>query len=133
MVNQTLALLFALATQSNHLPIGLLSSLCFVESSHNVHAMHRDDGGGNSVGICQIKLNTARLLGFKGTENDLKNPKVNVQFAGLYLHRQLTRYHGDTPRAVSAYNAGSYRPGKQTFARNQRYVEKVFKAWGEGR
>ena len=125
MTTIALMMLFGSVSQTFNLPPGLLSSVCFVESSHNVHAMHFNDGGGNSVGICQLKLGTARLLGFKGDENSLKIPKNNVYFAAKYLRRQLDRYRGNVWAAVSAYNAGRLRlePSGQT--RNRVYVLKV--------
>ncbi len=133
MVTQSLLLLFAAASQTYHLPVGYQSALCFVESSHNPSAVHKDDGHGNSVGECQIKLSTARELGFKGTENELKVPKTNIHYAARYLSRQLIRYHNDIRKATAAYNAGSFRLNKQGKVMNQHYVDKVFKAWAERR
>lgn len=125
-------MLFVTATQTHSLPVGLLSALCYVESTHNVSAIHHDDGGGNSVGVCQVKLETAKMLGFKGTERQLMDPKVNVEYAAKYLKKQLNRYGQNSPKAVAAYNAGTYHPGKKDFAKNQHYVNKVFAAWGQG-
>lgn len=129
----TLALMFVAASQSFNLPTGLLSSLCFVESSHNVKAIHHDDGGSNSVGICELKLSTARLLGFKGTERQLMIPKDNIKYAAKYLKKQLKRYHGNISKAVAAYNAGTYRRNCFGYPKNKKYVTKVFMAWSQGR
>lgn len=100
-----------------------------MESHHKVSAIHHDDGNGDSLGVCQIKYNTAKLLGFKGTTAQLMDPAINVKYAGLYLSKQITRYEGNYAKAVSAYNAGIYRPGTTAFAKNQQYVNKVFKTW----
>lgn len=97
-----------------------------------MQAVHHDDGNGDSLGICQVKLSTARVLGFKGTQNQLKNPKTNINYAAKYLSKQLTRYQDNSPMAVAAYNSGTFHPG-QKFAKNQKYVDKVFEAWSQNK
>jgi soluble lytic murein transglycosylase-like protein len=129
---ETLILLFASVTAQYNLPVGLLSALCFTESGHNVAAIHHDDGNGDSLGICQVKLQTARLMGFKGTQKELMSPKVNIKYSAIYLRKQLSRYGENSPMAVAAYNSGTFRPGAK-FAKNQHYVDKVFKAWADGK
>lgn len=98
---------FLNATHENHLPHGLIESVCYVESHYDTNAYHKHDGKGNSVGLCQIKLSSARLVGFKGTEKELMRPDVNIRFASKYLAHQLHRYKGCKARAVIAYNQGS--------------------------
>jgi soluble lytic murein transglycosylase-like protein len=124
-----LSLMFTEVTKTNDLPDNLLSALCYVESAHKPNAVHKDDGGGNSLGICQIKLDTAKTMGFKGTEKDLMVPKTNIKYAGKYLKKQLLRYKHDVRKAVAAYNAGSYRENKKKQCINSSYVRKVFYAW----
>lgn len=133
MINTHLILLFVSITQSQGLPPGLLSALCFAESGHHVNAWNPDDGGVASSGICQLHLATARGEGYVGTERGLRNPAINMYYAARYLNRQLTRYNFDLRKAVAAYNAGTYHKGMASFARNQKYVDRVFKYWGEGR
>lgn len=128
-----LILVFISVSSQFNLPQGLLSSVCFVESSHNVGAIHYNDGKGNSVGVCQLKLATAKLLGFKGNEQQLKNYKVNVFYAGKYLKKQLDRYNGNADMAVAAYNAGKCRINKKGLIKNIKYVNKVRKVWISGR
>src|ERR1700732_2996185 len=96
---------FLLVSLQFNLPTGLLSSVCFVESGHRLTAYHKDDGKGNSVGVCQIKLGTARWLGFKGTEKQLMEPVTNVYYAGKYIRHQMDRYQS-VKKAVIAYNLG---------------------------
>lgn len=129
----TLALVFVAATTTFNLPDNLLSSVCFVESSHKISAINKDDGNSPSLGICQIKLATARLLGFKGDSNRLMNPKINAYYAAKYLKKQLDRYKGDIIKAISSYNMGSYKQNSSGLPVNQQYVNKVFKAWVENR
>jgi soluble lytic murein transglycosylase-like protein len=132
-MNMTLILLFSATTSTFQLPPGLLSALCWVESNHNPKAIHKDDGSGNSVGICEIKLETAKLLGFKGTEQGLMDPKVNIYYAGKYLAKQIDRYNGDAIKGIAAYNAGTYRVNAKGLIMNRRYVAKVTKAWKDSR
>lgn len=127
----TLALyaLFVAATHTYDLPKGLLSSLCFVESNHKVHAYNQHDGRSPSYGVCQIKLGTAKYVGFKGSEKDLMKPRTNIMYAAKYLKKQLNRYHGNVRRAVAAYNAGTFKQDEFGNIINHNYVKKVFIAW----
>ena len=127
----TLMLIFAVASQTFNLPPGLLSALCYTESKHNVSAIHLDDGGADSVGVCQLQLRSARGIGFRGSEEDLFDPTLNVHYAAKYLRSQLDRYHGDIRKAVAAYNAGSWRENERGLTKNRKYVSAVFKAWSE--
>jgi soluble lytic murein transglycosylase-like protein len=95
----------------------LLSSLCFVESNHNINAYVHQDGGTPSYGLCQVKLETARALGFTGRAEELMDPSSNALYAALYLKRQHKRY-GTWEKAVSAYNCGHA-------CGNKSYVRKV--------
>jgi hypothetical protein len=103
----------------------LLSAICFVESGHKPNAINFYDGGSASYGKCQIKLSTARLMGFRGGVTELwLNPAVNSKYAERYLRYQLRRYRWDLSKAISAYSCG-------TACNNQKYVDKVFRAMGE--
>ncbi len=121
-----------MASQTFNLPPGLLSAVCWVESTHNPIALNVEDGGSPSRGVCQVKESTARHLGFTGPAHKLMDPSENTHYAAKYLRLQLDRY-GDTLQAVAAYNAGSYRADKNGHPRNRAYVRKVFKAWAEGK
>lgn len=129
----TLAAVFSLVSTAYNLPEGLLSATCFVESSHRVHVVNHKDGGSRSNGVCQIKLETAKYLGFQGTEKELMDPETNIYWAGVYLSKQLKRYDGNVRQAVAAYNAGRLRLDDKGNIRNQKYVTRVYAAWSEGR
>lgn len=127
-----LVAIFALVSQSLGLPPGLLSAVCWVESKHNQDAINLYDGGTPSLGVCQIKLSTARRLGYKGSIQKLwRDPKTNAYYAGLYLRVNLDRYDNDANKAVAAYNAGVHRVNNQGLTKNRKYVEKVLLAWGD--
>lgn len=128
MGNSALALTFLAVSQNLSLPPGLLEAICWVESNHKINAIHHDDGGSNSVGVCQVKLTTAKLMGYTGEEETLRNnAAINVFYSGKYLKHQLERYDADPAKAVSAYNAG-----RACLPANQAYVHKVFHTWGKG-
>ncbi len=99
----------------------LLSAICYVESSHNPAAINHDDGKGDSIGYCQVKLKTARWMGYQGEAKGLLNPSVNKKYAARYLRKQLHRYHGNQLQAISAYNCGHV-------CNNPSYVNKVLRA-----
>lgn len=118
-----LTALFAAATKQFNLPQGLLASLCYVESAHDTGAIHHDDGGTNSVGICQVKLSTAQWLGFKGTEKELMEPKTNIYYAAKYLKYNISRYK-DHIKGVVAYNRGN-----ALGLTSSKYSDKVINQW----
>ena len=127
-----LLMLFASVTAQYNLPPGLLMSICTVESGLNVRAIHKDDGSDDSRGICQLHLNTARLMGFKGPESQLLEAGPNILFSGRYLAHQLHRYNGDYASGIAAYNSGTLRLDHCGKIRNIKYVNKVTKAWRSG-
>lgn len=115
--------LFLMTSMNLQLPPNLLEAVCKVESNHKAEAIHRNDGKGHSYGVCQIKYNTAKLMGFHGSEKELMNPEVNIYYSGLYLKHQIDRYNS-VEIGVIAYNQGSAKGLTTT-----RYQGKVFKEW----
>ncbi len=116
--------IMAVATKQHDLPPGLLQAVCMTESTLNPNAIHHDDGGTDSIGLCQVKLKTAKWLGFKGTANDLLNPTINAYYAAKYLRKQIVRYNGNTTKALIAYNRGNAGSLLST-----NYSDKVIKQW----
>lgn len=123
-----IVLTFLAVSSIFNLPEGLLSSICLVESGHSTAAIHYNDKGSDSLGVCQIKLKTAQFVGFKGTHKELLDPAYNIYYAGKYLRYQLYRYNNDTKKAISAYNMGKC-VMKLGRIKNNLYVSKVFNAW----
>lgn len=119
----TLSVLFLTMSIKYGLPPDLLSSLCWVESRHNISAVHHDDGGSDSLGICQIKHSTAEELGFKGTPKQLMEPRYNIKYAAIYLSKQIKRYNS-IERGVIAYNRGNAKD-----LTTSRYQRRVFRKW----
>lgn len=96
----------------------ILYAICLHESLGNPRALVATDGGSASYGLCQVKLKTARWLGFNVTPLDLYDPELNAHVAASYLSKQLARY-SNYNKAISAYNAGHY-----THI-NKKYLHKV--------
>lgn len=115
--------MFYIASLTYSLPPYLLQSICKVETNHDIAAVNHHDGGSASLGICQVKADTAKLVGFKGSKMELMNPYTNIDTAAKYLKKQLLRYNGNINKAVSAYNAGRYKKS------NNHYVKKVLREY----
>lgn len=113
---------FRLAAAESGIDENLLRAVCWVESSHKVKLPLKLDGSTPSYGICQIKIATARMLGFKGSVIKLKNPIFNIHVAARYIKFQMMRYAEDWRKAVTAYNRGSY---KKKYGIHNIYVIKV--------
>lgn len=111
--------------KSLSLPTALLLGLCSVESNLNPGAVHFDDGGANSHGLCQIKLKTAQQYDEDLDVRDLYDPVINATMAGYHLKSLLKRYKGDVRCAVAAYNAGSCKKNEKGQIYNRTYVRKV--------
>lgn len=104
----------------------LIKAVIATESSFNPAAYRAEpairDG---SHGLMQILYATAKMMGYTGTPEGLFDPEINIRFGSAYLTHQLTRYGGDVPSALSAYNAGTaFRKPDGTFT-NQPYVDRA--------
>lgn len=106
----------------------LLLAICTHESGlKNVLVPH--DGGSPTYGICQVKYDTAKMMGFEGKAKDLMVPEINAKWAAAYLKYQKTRYDGDWVKSVAAYNSGTYNESKKVpgCPRNLKYIKFVQK------
>lgn len=98
--------LYADSARREHIPAPLLRALCAVESSNRPHVVNWHDNGGPAIGLCQLKLATARMMGFGGTLEQLLYPSVNIAYAAKYLAYQYKACGQNWPKAVVAYNRG---------------------------
>lgn len=108
-----------LASKSIGVPLQLLVAICTVESGLHATVINQYDGDSPSYGLCQVKHNTAKQVGFKGNVNRLLKADVNASVAAKYLKHQLIRYKGNWKKAISAYNRGTAHPS------NRKYVNRV--------
>ena len=68
-------------------------------------------GRGGATGLMQIKVATARGMGYRGTAAGLLDPETNLTYGVRYLagaYRAAGGHHG---RAISYYASGYYGKG----------------------
>jgi soluble lytic murein transglycosylase-like protein len=66
-----------------------------------------------NIGLMQIKLGTARGLGYTGTAEGLRDPDTNLAWAVKYLAGAYRAANGDHNRAVRFYASGYYHAAKR--------------------
>ena len=105
----------------------ILVAVCSHESGLR-NTVVKNDGGSPSIGICQVKQETAVMLGYKGTPEGLMNPQTNAKYAAKYLKKQYDRYQ-NWCKAIAAYNAGRYNESLREpgHPKNLKYVLNVRK------
>jgi soluble lytic murein transglycosylase-like protein len=82
-------------------------------------------GRGGAIGLMQIKLATARGLGYTGDAAGLRDPETNLTYAVKYLAGAYRAANGDHNRAVHYYAAGYYYAAKQQRLAPIRHSEPV--------
>src|ERR1700744_233310 len=70
-------------------------------------------GRGGTIGLMQIKLATARSLGYTGTAEGLRDPETNLTYAVKYLAGAYRAANGNHNRAVGYYAGGYYYAAKR--------------------
>ncbi len=83
-------------------PKSLVDAVISVESRGNANAV----GRAGEIGLMQIKLQTARGLGYRGTRKGLYHPATNVRYGSAYLDLALKRAGGNLCHAASLYQSG---------------------------
>jgi len=96
----------------------LVLAVVQVESTGNSKAMNEDQ-----YGLMQIKLSTARMLGFDKHPKELLQWKTNLKLGIKYLNEKLRKYK-IVQAAAAAYNAGKVYIKWARFV-NQDYVDLV--------
>ena len=95
---------------ANGVPPELVHRVIVRESKYNPRAVSK-----GNYGMMQIKLPTARGLGYTGDAAGLRDPDTNLTYAVKYLAGAYRAAGGDHNRAVSYYAGGYYyaaqRPG----------------------
>ncbi len=84
------------------LPPALVDAVMAVESRYNTAVVGMD----GEVGLMQVMLPTARMMGFTGTSAELATPDVNVHYGVRYLAGAWRLAHGDLCTATMKYRAG---------------------------
>lgn len=84
------------------LPAALVDAVMAVESRYNPAVVGMD----GEVGLMQVMLPTARMMGFAGAPSELATPAVNVHYGVQYLAGAWRRANGDLCTATMKYRAG---------------------------
>ena len=95
--------------QANGVPVELVHRVIVRESRYNPALV----GRGGTIGLMQIKLATARGLGYTGTAAGLHDPNTNLTYAVRYLAGAYRAANGNADRAVHYYAAGYYYAAKR--------------------
>src|SRR5450759_4026658 len=83
--------LVASHAQANGVPEALVHRVIVRESRYQPHLI----GRGGTIGLMQIKLATARGLGYTGTTEGLRDPDTNLTYAVKYLAGAYHAANGD--------------------------------------
>lgn len=93
---------------ANGVPPELVHRVIVRESKYNPRAVSK-----GNYGMMQIKLATARGLGYTGTAQGLLDPDTNLTYAVKYLAGAYRAAGGNHNRAVSYYAGGYYYAAKR--------------------
>ena len=93
---------------ANGVPPELVHRVIVRESKYNPRVVSK-----GNYGMMQIKLATARGLGYTGTAEGLLDPDTNLTYAVKYLAGAYRAAGGDHNRAVSYYAGGYYYAAKR--------------------
>jgi soluble lytic murein transglycosylase-like protein len=88
-------------------PASLIERVIRRESGGNARAVH----AGN-YGLMQIRLSTARAMGYTGSAAGLLDPQTNMTYAVRYLAGAYRAAGGNESRAVALYSRGYYYQAK---------------------
>jgi soluble lytic murein transglycosylase-like protein len=105
--------------QANGVPVALVHRVIVRESRYNASLV----GRGGTIGLMQIKLATARSLGYTGTAEGLRDPDTNLAYAVKYLAGAYRAANGDHERAVRYYAGGYYYVAKRQRLEHGRHSE----------
>jgi soluble lytic murein transglycosylase-like protein len=101
--------LVATHARANGVPEALVHRVIVRESRYQPGLV----GRGGTIGLMQIKLATARSLGYTGDAAGLRDPDTNLTYAVKYLAGAYRAAKGDHNRAVHYYAAGYYYAAKR--------------------
>ena len=99
----SLAGMAAMHAAANGVPASLVHRVIMRESRYNPRAVSK-----GNYGIMQIRLGTARSMGYTGSAAGLLDPNTNMTYAVKYLAGAYRAAGGNESRAVSLYASGYY-------------------------
>ena len=92
---------------ANGVPSSLVDRVIMRESRYNPRAVSR-----GNYGLMQIRLGTARAMGYGGSAAGLLDPATNMTYAVRYLAGAYRAAGGNENRAVALYARGYYQEAK---------------------
>ena len=95
--------------RANGVPEALVHRVIMRESRYQPHLV----GRGGTIGLMQIKLATARGVGYTGDAAGLRDPNTNLTYAVKYLAGAYRAANGDHARAVRYFAGGYYYAAKR--------------------
>jgi soluble lytic murein transglycosylase-like protein len=101
--------LVATHARANLVPEALVHRVIVRESRYQPALV----GRGGAIGLMQIKLATARSLGYTGDAAGLRDPNTNLTYAVRYLAGAYRAANGDHNRAIAYYSSGYYQVAKR--------------------
>jgi soluble lytic murein transglycosylase-like protein len=102
---------------ANGVPASLVRRVMMRESRGRAHAVSR-----GNYGLMQIRLQTARGMGYTGNAAGLLDPNTNMTYAVKYLAGAYRAAGGNENRAVAYYASGYYYAAKRQRLKDQSRV-----------
>jgi soluble lytic murein transglycosylase-like protein len=93
---------------ANGIPASLVHRVIMRESRYNPRAVSK-----GNYGMMQIRLGTARAMGYTGSAAGLLDPETNMTYAVKYLAGAYKAAGGSEGGAVSNYARGYYHQAKR--------------------
>jgi soluble lytic murein transglycosylase-like protein len=84
------------------LPADIADAVVHVESNYNPSVI----GGVGEIGLMQVRPETAAMLGFRGSAEELAKPEINIHYGVTYLSKAWRLANGDLCRTLMKYRAG---------------------------
>ena len=95
--------------RANNVPEALVHRVIVRESKYHANLV----GRGGTIGLMQIKLPTARGLGYTGDAAGLRDPDTNLAWGIKYLAGAYRAANSDHGRAMRYYASGYYYAAKR--------------------
>jgi transglycosylase-like protein with SLT domain len=109
----------AVHAQANRVPEALVHRVIVRESKYHPDLI----GRGGTIGLMQIKLATARGLGYTGDAEGLRDPETNLTYGVKYLAGAYRAAESNHDRAVHLYASGYYEVAKRQRLERARHPE----------
>lgn len=105
--------------RAHGVPEALAHAVVRVESNFRASAT----GAAGEIGLMQLKLATARMVGYTGSAKALYDPETNIKYGMKYLAMAQSLGDGSTCGTILKYNAGHAAKSMNPISRN--YCNKV--------